>query len=397
MSGHLPDIDGFEAAVVCLGTHPGIIQSMLDYSYAVGKPAPDVIAIIAGNRKQERYFWGETEIIVPVYADLADLPDEQKRRINCLLNVRSARRVLESMRQAFKELPALKVASIFAEETPETHSLEISRLAAEKDVLVTGPASVGLLIPGLFKLGAIGGTQYSQLVAARIFEPGENAVISTSGGMVNELIHVVTGRGQGVSFAMALGGDRYPITTPAEAFLIAEADTRTRRIVYFGELGGEDEYEIAKLLQSGRITKPVLAYIAGTVAELFAESPQFGHAKAMASKKSETAKAKKDALRKAGAEVVDVFGELPSKLGGATGAGPQPHKQIGRRHKHAIVSRLSGDVDDDIHILGKGLLEIVEGNSLAGLTISMLLGQEVTSPKLIDCTDFVLRLLADHG
>lgn len=398
MSGHLPDMEGFEAAVVCLGTHPGIIQSMLDYSYAVGKPAPDVLAIIAGNRKQERYFWGESEIIVPVYADLADLPGELKQRVNCLLNVRSARRVLESMRQAFDELPNLRIASIFAEETPETHSLEIARLAAEKDVLVTGPASVGLLMPGVLKLGAIGGTQYPQLVSARIFEPGENAVISTSGGMVNELIHVVTHHGQGVSFAIALGGDRYPITTPAEAFQIAQVDPRTKRIVYFGELGGEDEYEIAGLLESGQITKPVLAYIAGTVAELFAESPQFGHAKAMASKKSETAKAKKEALRKAGAEVVDVFGELPTKLGAApAGEGPQPHKEIGRRRKHAIVSRLSGDLDDDIHILGKGLLETVEGNSLAGMTISMLLGREVTSPKLIDCTDFVLRLLADHG
>jgi ATP citrate (pro-S)-lyase len=395
----LPGLAEFKPATVCLGTHPGIIQSMLDYSYCVGKQEPDVIAIVASSRKQERYFWGETEIIIPVYSSLSTLPEDLKAQTNCLLNVRSARRVLSGMKEAFAELPNLKIASIFAEEVPEKHSLEVAALANDKGVLVTGPASVGLLIPGLLKLGAIGGTQYPQLVAAGIFSPGGNAVISTSGGMVNELIHTVTSTGHGVSFAIALGGDRYPVTTPGEAFLLAEADAGTKRIVYFGELGGEDEYEIARLIKDKKVTKPVIAYIAGTVAELFAEPPQFGHAKAMASTQNETAKAKKEALRQVGVEVVDVFADLAAKLssGHQTARQPETHRQIGHRRKHLIVSRLSGDIQGDVQILGKDLLTAVEEHSLASLTISMLLGQEVKSPKLVDCTDYVLRLLADHG
>lgn len=395
----LPDFETFDAQVVSLGTHPGIIQSMLDYSYAIGKQQPDIRAIIAGGgRKQERFFWGEQEIIIPVYPELEVLPEALRQQTTVLLNVRSARRALESMQDAFRRLPNLKLATIFAEEVPEAHSLEIARLAADQGVLVTGPASVGLLVPGVLKLGAIGGTQYPQLVAARIFKPGENAVISTSGGMVNELIHTVTRGGHGVSFALALGGDRYPITTPAEAFLLAEADSRTKRIVYFGELGGVDEYEIAELIKKKQVTKPVIAYIAGTVAELFAEPPQFGHAKAMASTNDETAKAKKAALQAAGVRVIDVFAELSKQF--ATDGGPgsaESHRTIGHRRKHVIVSRLSGDVDGDVQVLGKDLLQTVEENSLAGLIISMLLGQEVTSAKLVACTDFVLRLLADHG
>jgi ATP citrate (pro-S)-lyase len=395
----LPALAGLKPAVICLGTHPGIIQSMLDYSYCVGKQEPDVIAIIAGSRKQERYFWGEAEIIIPVYASLAYLPDDQKKQATCLLNVRSARRVLSGMKEAFTELPNLGVATIFAEEVPEKHSLEVAALANEKGVLVTGPASVGLLVPGVLKLGAIGGTQYPQLVAAGIFSPGGNAVISTSGGMVNELIHTVTGAGQGVSFAIALGGDRYPVTTPGEAFLLAEADANTKRIIYFGELGGEDEYVLAELIKGKKVTKPVVAYIAGTVAELFAEPPQFGHAKAMASTQSETAKAKKEALRRVGVEVVDVFADLAAKLsaGRQTARKAEAHRAIGHRRKHIIVSRLSGDVQGDAYLLGKDLLSAVEGHSLASLIISMLLGQEVASVKLIACTDYVLRLLADHG
>ena len=392
-------IHDFKPAIISLGSHQGIIQSMLDYSYCVGQNEPNVLAIIGSGRKQERYFWGTDEIVVRVYKSLDMLPPEVKDQTTAILNVQSARRVLQSTTEAITKLPNLKMVNIFAEQVPENHSLQIAELAKKSNVLVAGPASVGVLIPGVLKLGAIGGTRYPQLVAAKIFKPGNTAVISTSGGMVNELIHTVTGNGLGVSFAVALGGDRYPVTSPADAFLIAECDHATEQIVYFGELGGEDEYELAELMRSGKVTKRVIAYIAGTVAELFAEPPQFGHAKAMASNQRETAKAKKDALRDAGAQIIDVFADLGQEIikNSEVSTMEQEHTPIGERHKSLIISRISGDVDGDVHVLNKDLLVLVEGNSLASLYISLLLGTQVSSQKLIDFMDYILRLLADHG
>jgi ATP citrate (pro-S)-lyase len=385
--------------IIALGSHPGIIQSILDYSYCIGDEQPSVIAIIAGGRKQERYFWGETEIIIPVYPSLSKLPEAQKPEVNCLLNVQSARRVLSSMQDAFSNLPNLRIATIFAEQVPEKHALEVSKLAKQKSVLVAGPSSVGVLIPGIVKLGAIGGTGYPQIVNAKIFERGDMAVVSTSGGMVNELIHTVTGSGHRVSIAIALGGDRYPATNPADAFLLAEQDVNTKRIVFFGELGGEDEYVLADLIKAGKITKPVIAYIAGTVAELFDEPPQFGHAKAMASKQSETASAKKAALKAVGVNVIDVFADLGEILSkeNETMSEEKDHKSIGDRRKHLIVSRISGDVNGDVQLLNQDLLTLVEKNSLAAIVISLFLGKQVSSEKLINFTDYVLRLLVDHG
>ena len=393
------ELRSLKPATICLGSHPGIIQSMLDYGYCIGDDKPSVLAIVGGGRKQERYFWGHDEIVIPVYAKLSAVPEASRQQATALLNVQSARRVLSGMQEAFELLPGLKLANIFAEQVPEVHALAVAAQAATSGVLVAGPASVGLLLPGLFKLGAIGGTLYPQLVSAGIFEPGNTAVVSTSGGMVNELIHIVTGQGLGVSFAIALGGDRNPITTPAEAFLLAESDSQTEQIVYFGELGGEDEYAIADLITSSRVTKPVVAYIAGTVAELFAEPPQFGHAKAMANDRRETAQAKKEVLRAAGAKVVDVFADLSAQLSGGNSmpSQPQPHKPIKERRKSMIVSRISGDVGGDVNLLGKDLLTTVEANSLAGLYISLLLGRQIESPKVIAFTDYVLRLLTDHG
>ncbi len=393
------DMASIQPITICLGTHPAIIQSMLDYAYCIGAENPTVLAIISRGRKQERYFWGEKEISIPVYAQLADVPPAVRNQVMCLLNIQSARRVLAGMTEALNLLPKLRVATVFAEQVPESHSLQLADMAAESGVLLSGPASVGVLVPGILKLGAIGGTEYSQLAAAGIFEAGNTAVISTSGGMVNELIHTVITAGLRVSVAIALGGDRYPLTSPAAAFLMAQADPRTEQIVYFGELGGVDEYAIAELISAAKVTKPVIAYVAGTVAELFAEPPQFGHAKAMASTHNETASAKKDALRAVGVNVLDAFGDLVTALKAQRSEESvvSDFRAIGPRRKSLAVSHISGDVNGDVQLLGRDLLAIVEDSSLAGLYISLLLGHEVASPRLIALTDYILRLLTDHG
>ncbi|HSW85604.1 MAG TPA: citrate/2-methylcitrate synthase [Candidatus Saccharimonadales bacterium] len=393
------ELRNFQPAIISLGSHPGIIQSMLDYHYCIGHESPNVLAIVRSGRKQERYFWGNDEIIIRTYESLEKIPITIRQQATALLNVQSARRILTGMQEAFDILPSLKVANIFAEQVPEAHALKVAKLATQHKVLVAGPASVGVLIPGHLKLGAIGGTLYPQLVAARIFHSGDTAVISTSGGMVNELIHTVTSSGLGVSFAIALGGDRYPITSPADAFILAESDAHTKQIVYFGELGGEDEYIIADLIMTGKVKKPVIAYIAGTVSDLFDEPPQFGHAKAMASSKNESAGAKKEALKNVGATVLDVFADLRRELviDKEEEIMSEDHRKITARRKRLAISRISGDVNGDVHVLGKDLLTVVEGNSLAGLDISLLLGHQVTSKKTIDFIDYIFRLLADHG
>jgi ATP citrate (pro-S)-lyase len=391
----------FEPRIACLGTHPGIIQSILDYDYLCGKTVPSVTVIVSRGRKQERYFWGEHEIEIPVIGSVAELTPEQAAAITCVLALQSGRRVLSSLQAAIPALPSLRLGNIFAEQVPEAHALQLGQLAADHGILLTGPASVGLLVPGTLKLGAIGGTQHQQITAAHILQPGDTAVISTSGGMVNELIHTVTGSGRGISFGLALGGDRFPATSPAAAFLLAEADTQTRQIVYFGELGGDDEYEIARLLQAGAVTKPVIAYVAGIVAELFATPPQFGHAKALAQTHNESASAKKQTLHDAGVQVLDSFAGLAPALQAlppdeTVVSGPVVNG-IGPRRQWLAVSHISGEHEGDVQLLGQDLLSTVEQNSLASLVLSLLLGRPVTSERLVTFTDFVLRLLADHG
>lgn len=385
-------------SIVIQGAHHGIIQSILDYDHLLGRTAPSIQAVIAHGRKKERFFWGGSEVEVPFFASIDSMTPEQRSKVTALVNVQSARNVKSSVIQAVELLPNLQVAVVFAEGTPERHAIDLIDIASQKDILLVGPSSVGLLVPGVMKLGAIGGTMYDQLVDARIDTPGDVAIITTSGGMVSELIRVVTGRGRHVSFAVAMGGDRYPMTDPATAMLIAEADPATKEIVYFGELGGSDEYRVIELIKQGKLTKRIVAYIAGVVADLFDTPPQFGHAKALAQSEDESAEAKKKALAAAGVVVCDRFDKVAQALEpqALTAINSIDESILGRR-KAYFMSHISGDVQGDIHLLGRDLLTTVQDNTIASLTLSMLLGEQVTSKPLVSFTDIVLRLLVDHS
>ena len=87
-----------------------------------------------------------------------------------------------------------------------------------------------------------------------------------------------------------------------------EDDPDTRAIVIFGEIGGSQEEDLAALMASGRVTKPVVAYIGGKAAK---EGTRFSHAGAIIEGNRGTHDGKTRALAEAGATVVPSFGDLP--------------------------------------------------------------------------------------
>lgn len=105
-------------------------------------------------------------------------------------------------------------------------------------------------------------------------------------------------------------------TKPISKIHIVE-NVRVKMMVLLGELGGEEEYKIAKALMQKRITKPLVAWCIGTCADCITSEVQFGHAGASANAALETAAAKNAALKAAGAyvpESFDDFGIMISKV-----------------------------------------------------------------------------------
>ncbi|MFS8064521.1 MAG: citrate/2-methylcitrate synthase, partial [Luteimonas sp.] len=353
------------------------------------------------KRAYVRFFFGKKEILIPVYSSTKGIPADLKQKINLLLNVSSGRRILTSTIDVIDAMSNIKLGTIFAEGVPEKHSIDLFEYAKNKGVDLIGPASVGLVIPGSFKLGAIGGISAKQILSSGILSKGGVCVLSASGGMVNEIINIVNKSHNFVSFSLSFGGDRFPLTEPVDALMAAQKDDSTQAIVYYGELGGEDEYKLAKLIEIGHITKPVICYVAGTISDLFETPPQFGHAKAMANSYSESAKAKREALKNAGAKVPESFSEFVEMINGLVEFGfdtPDVTIENMDDRKHALISSsISKDVDGDVKILGEDILTFAKDNSFAKITTSLFLGKKIQSVDTEELVDFILKVSVDHG
>ena len=202
----------------------------------------------------------------------------------------------------------IKLLNIITERIPTKDAWKIHEKARGENVRVVGPTSVGIISPGKSKLGPIGGSE-----PEKVYKPGKVGVISKSGGMTTETSWVIRQAGYGISTAAGLGGDVVAGTTFADALKLFEEDSQTEAVVMYGELGGTYEEKAAELLESGEFTKPLIAFIAGKFTENM-PSKKYGHAGAIIRGERGTPSGKEEALREAGAHVVDVHHKIGEKL-----------------------------------------------------------------------------------
>ncbi len=387
-----------EDGILAIGNHPAVIQSILDLDFLSGKRTPSILGIITGNRKAYKCFFGTREIMIPCFKDLEHVPPHARTRVRWMLNLQSGRRAFDSTMRFFEAFPQALGGHIFAENVPEAHAAELIRRFSGK--LIAGPSGVGILVPGHLKLGAIGGIDASQLEAGKLKTPGTIAVVSTSGGMTNELIRAVAASGHRVSFSVCIGGDRFPVTPLSDVLALAQTDPQTEALVYFGELGGSDEYEIAELLEKKRFTKPVVAYVAGIIDEAFDEHMQFGHAKALVRSHDESARAKRDALVKAGAVSPATFPEFLQAIAWLPRAAVRDTvadiNALMNRTPSILSTREVVDQSEIPVFVRAGKLARRSENAFAASALKALLGRDV-SPITAAYAEGVFELLMDHG
>lgn len=385
--------------ILVIGNHPRIVQSILDFDHVCGKKEPSVVGIIAANRKAQKFFFGEGELLIPCFPSVAAVPKKLDSRVQWMLNMQSGRRTYDTALAFFERFPKALGGHLFAENVPEKHASELIARFGQK-YTIAGPSGVGLLVPGHLKLGAIGGTDAAQIARSHLAEEGTVAVVSTSGGMTNELIRSVALAGKRVSFSLSIGGDRFPVSSLTDVLTLAENDPKTGSIVYFGELGGSDEYEIVDMIEKKILTKPVLCYIAGVIDEAFDEHMQFGHAKALVARKDESARAKRDALRAAGAAAPDTFPEFLERMRSLPGA--EGHGMVAKTdaymNRRASILSTRHIVDLDAvprFVKGKKLVKQPE-NAFAAAVLDALLGKKA-SKEAAAFVENIFELLIDHG
>ena len=128
---------------------------------------------------------------------------------------------------------------------------------------------------------------------------GPVGLVSRSGTVFYQALYELTQKGIGQTTGVGIGGDPVPGTTFTDVLAAFEADPETRAVMMIGEIGGSAEEQAAGFIRD-RMSKPVVAYIAGVTAP---PGRKMGHAGAIISGSQGTAKAKMEALSDAGVTV----------------------------------------------------------------------------------------------
>ncbi|KAI1214478.1 citrate synthase [Annulohypoxylon truncatum] len=393
------------------------VQGMLDFDFICKRPTPSVAGIIYtfGGQFVSKMYWGTSETLLPVYQEtskaVAKHPD-----VDVVVNFASSRSVYSSTMELM-QFPQIKTIAIIAEGVPERRAREIAHVARQKGVTIIGPATVGGIKPGSFKIGNTGGMM-DNIVASKLYRKGSVGYVSKSGGMSNELNNIISQTTDGVYEGIAIGGDRYPGTTFIDHMLRYQQDPECKILLLLGEVGGVEEYKVIDAVKQGIITKPIVAWAIGTCASMFKTEVQFGHAGSFANSQLETAAMKNKSMKEAGFHVPDTFEDLPQVLEGVykklvaeKTIVPQPEPVVPKipidyswaqelgliRKPAAFISTISDDRGQELLYAGMPISDVFKEDIGIGGVMSLLWFRRRLPDYASKFLEMVLMLTADHG
>jgi len=294
------------------GAQTRAVQRMLDFDFMCRKDSPSVVAMITPERGGfDKFFWGTKEVRIPRLTSIADAT-AQYPDADVMVNFASQRSVYDVTVEAL-DRDTIRTVVVIAEGVPERQERKLAAMAKAKGKWIIGPATVGGVKAGAFKIGNAAGTMQN-IREAKLYRPGSVGFVSVSGGLSNEGYNILARNTDGLNEGIAIGGDAFPGSTLLDHLLRYERNPDIKMMVCLGELGGIAEYEIADAVKDGRLTKPLVMWVTGTCAKVLPGQVQFGHAGAKADSTAETADAKNDALREAGVIVPDSFDDYHEKI-----------------------------------------------------------------------------------
>jgi ATP-citrate lyase alpha-subunit len=392
------------------------IQRMLDFDYICRREIPSIAAIINPTRGGlHKCFFGTEEIFVPMFRTIEEASLAQPQA-DVLVNFASFRSAFATSMEALQS-SAIRTVAIIAEGIPERDARKMAAFAKLNQKWIIGPATVGGIAAGAFKIGNTGGT-LENIIESKLFRAGSVAYVSKSGGMSNEINNIISRNSDGVYEGVAIGGDLYPGSTYLDHINRFQKNPAVKIIVILGEVGGTDEYAVVDAIREGKITKPVVAWNIGSCSKIFSAEIQFGHAGARAGSARETAELKNKAFKDAGARVPDSFDDFGDKIkeiysillkSGELTERPDPetppipenfqtalsNKSV--RKPTSFLCTISDERGEELQYCGIPISEVVDQGYGIGGVIGLLWFKRKLPRWATAFIEMVLQITADHG
>jgi malate-CoA ligase subunit alpha len=182
----------------------------------------------------------------------------------------------------------------------------LRRYPKERKMRLIGPNCAGIISPGKGFMG---------IMPPHIYTPGRVGIVGRSGTLGYEAASQMQALGIGVSTSVGIGGDPINGSSFRDILELFEADPETDAVMMIGEIGGPQEAEAAAFVRD-RMTKPVVAYVAGLSAP---KGRQMGHAGAIISAFGESAQEKVELLTSVGITVAPNPSSMGATMAGVLG------------------------------------------------------------------------------
>ena len=289
----------------------------------------------------------------------------------------------------------VKLVVLVADRVPVWDAMEIAKAAKARGANFVGPNTLGIASPGQAVLGMIGGRAES---AREWFKPPLQGgtgvgIVSRSGGMSSSTAYYCGQAGVRISSIVHIGGDAVLGLRLPEVAEMFEKDAATDAIVVFGEIGGSQEEELAELIAAKKVTKPVIAYIGGKAAKA---GTRFSHAGAIIEGNKGTHAGKVEALRTAGATVVDAFGELPAAVVGVLRQGGSRSLMTDAERKAVWTTAITKIEPNKVAVRGHDIAGLM-GQVSFGAAVYLILAGKLPDGRVGKLMDAILVSSIDHG
>ncbi len=289
----------------------------------------------------------------------------------------------------------VRLVVLVADRVPVWDAMEIAAAAKAKNAKFVGPNTLGIASPGKAVVGMIGGRAESAREWFKPPLPGGTGVgiISRSGGMSSSTAYYLGQAGVRISSIVHIGGDAVLGLRIPEVAQMFEDDPATDAIVVFGEIGGTQEEELAEMIASKKITKPVAAYIGGKAAKA---GTRFSHAGAIIEGHKGTHAGKVKALRDAGAMVADAFGELPEVVAAMLRARASKSLMSDAERKAVWTTAITKIEPNKVAVRGHDIASLM-GKVSFGAAVYLILTGKLPDERVGQLMDAILVSSIDHG